>query len=229
MLETIAIERYEKHLLGKKGITLHGTIQEKEKAAKDIVHYAIAELLEWGPEEASEHLTADIVNELKLKKILRHIHFTIDIDPEKDIDYLACIAYPQYPYNIRQQILRVYERVQNGEIDRFPKKIFEGTRGREKAAILLSEFISKNMIIESIEQLYEKFADSANMNTMLRKAKMFSAARKLYATPLDYLHNSLPDDMRDDFLYAVWQYASVSKIAVNEIKRTGHTEEKSAS
>lgn len=218
MDEAIAIERYEKHILGKKGITLHGTAQEKEQAAKDIIHYAIAGILEWTPEEASEHMTPEIVDALKLRKIMRHIHFPIDIDAEKDIDYLACIAYPQYTYNIKQQILRVYERVQKGELDRFPKKIFEGARGREKAAILLSEFISKNMIVESVEQLYEKFADSAAMNTKLRKAKMFSAARKLYATPLDYLHNSLPDDVRDDFLYSVWQYASVSRIAANELK-----------
>ena len=219
MLDSIAIERYEQYLLGKRRLSLNGSAFEKEVAAKAILHYAVADLLEWTPEQAEEHMTQKIITDMKLDRTFKYIHFPPDIEPEKDFDYIACLAYPSHPYNIRKQILRIYNRILTGQDERFPKKVFDGSRGREKGAILLNEFIANNLSVSSIEELYEMFSDMPKMNYRFRKAKIYAASRKLYATPLDFLHHSLSDEERDDFLYAFWQYKNISKIAELKLDR----------
>lgn len=219
MLESIAVERYEAMLLGQRRLSLNGSIQEKEKAACDIIHYAVAELLGWSKEEAEEHLTMKIIRKLKIDKVYKYIRFPNDVDPTKDVDYIAYLAYPDTPYNYRKQVLRVYRRILNGLDERFPSKIFNGQNGKEKGAILLSEFINNSLIVTSMEDLYEQFADMSLMNNKFRMAKIYSAAKKMYPTPLDYLHYSLPEGERDDFLYAFWQYKSVFKMHEAEMKR----------
>lgn len=213
MLDSVAIERYEQHLLGNKNFVLNGSREEKERASKVIIRYAVTQLLGWDAKETEEHMTWHIIKCMHLDVLFKYIHFPSDIDPETDTDYIACIAYPNYQYNVRRQIERVYGRILDGTIERFPKKIFDGARGKEKGAVLLNDFIAKNLVVRSTEDLYEQFADSAKMNNKFRDAYIYAAARKLYPTTLDYLHNSLPDDERDDFLYAYWQYINVSKMA----------------
>lgn len=154
---------------------------------------------------------------MKLHKVFKYINFPVDIDPKRDVEYLACLAYPEHPYNIRRQVLRVYRRILHGELERFPKKIFEGPRGKEKGGILLGEFINNNFIVNSTDELYEKFSNMAKINNMFRDAKIYAAARKLYLTPLDFLHYSLGEEERDDFLYSFWQYTNVSKYAESEL------------
>lgn len=220
MLESIAIERYEKHLMGKERISLNGSDADKERAAKDIIHYAVAELLGWDAKQTEEHITWDIVKAMKLDNIFKYITFPPDIDLRVDIDYVACLAFPKHTYNAKNQVMRVYRRLLAGEEERFPKKIFEGARGKEKAAILLNEFIATNVSVASIDELYERFSDMPRMNNKFRRAKIFSAARKIYPTPLDYLHNSLSEGDKDDFLYAFYQFKSVEKIAEAELRKS---------
>ena len=215
MQREIAIERYEQLILKKNSITLNGEAEEKAEAAKAIIRYAITEILQWTPEEARDHITWDIIKQMKLDKILRYIPYPTDIDKVKDPDYMIYSAFPDMEYDIRRQILRVYNRLMNGEIEEFPKKIFEGPRGREKAVILLDEIIRTRLSTSSIEQLYERFADTAKANRKLAEWKIYSISRKLYCTPLDYLHYSLSEENRDEFLYTFYQYRNVSKLVKN--------------
>lgn len=219
MLESIAIERYEKHLLGKR-IVLNGSPEDKERATRVIYRYAFEHILEWTPQEAEEHLTLAIVKSLKLDSLYKYIRFPPDIDPLKDLDYLVCFAYPSRQYDAKKQILRVYRRIMSGEDERFPKKIFDGPRGKEKGAVLLNEYIANNIVVFSMEDLYEQFADMATMNNKFRAAKIYAAARKLYPTPLDFLHNALSEEERDDFLYSFWQYMNVSRSARTELAKS---------
>jgi len=214
MENSIAIERYEQRLIGKKTLTLLGTEAEKEEAASAIIRYAISKILGWSYRDASDHMTYEIAQRLHFPELFKYIHFPIDIDPKLDVDYYACIAYPEHPYDIRRQLERVYNRVLNGELHRFPKRIFEGDRGKRKGAMLLTDFINSHFMAESLDDLYRLFADMAAMNNRFREAKIFIVARKIYPTPLEYFHFSLPEEERDDFLYGFWQYVSTAK-AVN--------------
>lgn len=219
MQRTIAIERYEKFILGKRKISLNGSALEKESAVRDIANYIVVDLLGWDAEETEDHMTWEIIKATRFDELYKYLHFPSDIDPRKDLDYMACLAFRGHNYNIRKQILRVYRRILNGEEERFPKKIFDGPRGNEKGAILLNEFMSNNIIAHDAEDLYKQFADSAKMNYAFRKAHIYAMAKHLYPTPLDFLHHSLSEEEKDDFLYAFWQYKNVSKMAESMIKK----------
>jgi len=219
MLDSIAIERYEQFVLGKRRISLNGSKAEKEIAAKCIIHYIVEDLLGWSAADAEEHMTQEIVSSLNIDKVFKYIHFPPDIIIEKDLDYIACLAYPEHNYDVKKQILRVYRRILRGLDDRFPKKIFDGSHGREKAAVLLNEFINTNFVVSSIDDLYAIFSDMPKINYEFKKAKIFAAAKKLYSTPLDFLHYSLSEDERDTFLYGFYQYCNVAKIAESAMNR----------
>lgn len=215
MQKQIAIERYEQLILKKDTITLNGNAQEKTDAAKMILRYAISELLGWSPEVARDHLTWEIMKAMKLDRILRYIPYPPDVEKEKDPEYAVYLAFPEFGFDIRRQIMREYKRILNGELEEFPKKIFDGPRGREKASILLNELIPTNLAVDSVEGLYARFADTPKANRMLNQWRIASISRKLYCTPLDYLHYSLPEEEKDEFLYTYYQYRNVARTVKN--------------
>lgn len=219
MLKSIAIERYEQQMLGKKTIKLKGDAAEKERAASDILRYIIEDLLLWDAAQAEEHMTACIIRKTGINHLYRYFHFPPDIDQDRDLDYLACLAFPSHQYSFRKQVMRMYNRILSGEIDRFPKKFFDGENGIEKCSILLGEFIAHNVVAYDMEDLYRQFADTAVMNNRMRDAKVYSAVRNLYPTPLDCLHNSLTDDEKDSFLYAYWQYMNIVGMVSRDVKK----------
>lgn len=211
MQKQLVIERYEKLLMGKAQFFLNGTEEEKEMAVRTIVRYCISNMLRWTPREAYDHLTWDIICLLKLDEILKYVRFPYDIDPVIDPDYVVYLAFPETSYDYGRQVLRIYRRIQNGEMKQFPKKLFTGPYGREKARVLLNEVIETSIPVSGVFELYQLFADSAKINPILKKAQIFYVQKKLYGSALDYLHDALPDDQKDEFLYSFFQYRNVSK------------------
>ena len=213
MQKEIAIERYERYVMGNGPLTLNGSVKEKETAAKDIIRYAILEMLGWTPQEAAGHMTWELVVQMKLDRLLTYFKYPKDVDKEYDPDYIVHLAFPEVPFDIKRQVLRVYRRLLDGQIEAFPKKIFDGRSGRDKAGILLMEVVATNIPSASIPELYERFANSAASVSLMKKAKIYGVYTKMYSTPLEYFHNSLDEADRDEFLYAFWQYRQVSSYA----------------
>ena len=122
---------------------------------------------------------------------------------------MACCFGIEYDY--RRQLQRQFQRIISGEIKKFPKDTFEGTAGRRKAAYLFAEFVSNNIAVGSIEELYERCADTAYMNKMLEKLQIYHVCYRLYSSPLEYCHYSLAEDERDGFMFTFLQFMNVYK------------------
>ena len=206
-----AITTYQDMLLGVQDMQLYGSAADKESAAKEIVCYAVTELMRWSPEEAMEHMTESIMDALKLTSIVKgYITLPPDLIRQSDYDYIIAKCFG-ISYDHRKQLQRQFQRIQSGEIKKFPKETFKGTNGRAKAAYLLKEFISKNIAAGSIEELYERFADSAAMNKAFERAEIYHVCHRLYGSPLEFLHYSLDTESRDDFLFTLYQLSAVYK------------------
>lgn len=229
-----ALRRYEDFLLGKSNFMLKGPSfvekesdldgegnekarlkreqrvkDAKEKSALAIVRYAITSILGWTPDEAMGSLTYEIMQQLKLDRIISYIQYPKDLSRKKDVSWMVHRAFPhETDYDIKTQTLDLYRRLMRGEINRFPKHVFEGPNGIEKLAILLSDFITKNIPASSIADLYHFFGDSGAANAALKEHQLYYAYRDYFNTPLEYLHESLGDS-GDDFLYHYYQYMSV--------------------
>ncbi len=212
-----AIQQYELLILKGERITLKGTKESKAQHAREIIRYAISEMLGWSGEDARDHLTLDILKQMKLDKLFNYLTFPPDIDRNEDMSYIAYIAFPEIGFDYAQQALEHYRRVLSGEYSTFKRNFFKGPKGYQKMAVLLREFIANNIPAASSEELYRQFAATKEITKQLRKAKLHNCITRLYKTPLDCLHCSLNEEDKDEFLYNFYTYQAAFKAYLSDL------------
>lgn len=207
--ETVLFE-YEEILLGNKNnfsISFHGSKESITRSLKIIWEYAICKLLGWKIEDAVSFLTESIAKQLCLNKT--YIYF--DNIGCRRINFRA-ILHQLFPekirYTITNETIDEYERVlkigqwaDNPEPYKFQKNFFLDTYGIERSAIVLNYAISRSLGNLSSEELYTFFANKKSANEWLSQQKLDKLSRLLYDSHLDYLHYSISDKMKSDFLY----------------------------
>ena len=231
MSKELALKNYEEFLIGKKDFTLKGPINietesdvshiadrktqrentikdSKERDALEIVRYAIEGILGWDPQTAMEYLDEDIFKQLNLDKVMTYIQYPKDLNKSKDYTRMIHKAFPnETVYDPSDNALKLYARVQSGEIKRFPKRTFTGVNGTEKLRVLLKYFIDHNLANRDDESLYALFANNAKIHVMLHDAQLYYAYKDKFDSPLEYLHEALGEE-GDSFLYKYYQYMS---------------------
>lgn len=212
MFQRELIFEYESVLTGKKNnISSYLFSQgnyENERKALYIIDYAIQTYLGWTPEEVRDHMNNDILKKLHLTKLLSYIDFpaTIQIQNDEDVFYLAVKLYPdKIHYNKTDLILRVYKRVMNGSIQRFPKEYLSDADGLYRAKICFRFMMRQYLTFSSVDEMYSFFASKSGSRE-LRKYRLASVSRDLFETHIDFLHESLPDSQKDDLLYAYYKF-----------------------
>ena len=116
------------------------------------------------------------------------------------------------------QLFEIYNRILSGEMKRFPKGLFTGKDGGYRFGMLLKSYIAQNIPANNIRELYELFGDTARGWSVLRDAQLFHAARPMYETPLDALHDALGDE-GDMFYYNFYQCLAVFAAVSREQER----------
>lgn len=203
---------YENMLIGKKS-TMSSYLfskspYENEKKALYVIDYAIKTYLRWGPEQVRDCLTLEVIKKLKFDKLLDYIRFpgVIQIDRNDDLFYLAVKLYPrQIHYNEIELIIRVYKKVLNGKIQRFPKEFLTGATGLYRATLCFRYMISQFLNFESIEEMYTFFSSSAGSRE-LRKYRLATVSKDLFVSDIDYLHESLPMSQKDELFYIYYKF-----------------------
>ena len=192
------------------------TARAKEKDALAVVRYAVSNILGWSPEDAMNHLTIDIIEKLHFDRVAKYIIYPPDInrndDRKEGYPWMIHKAFPSdTKYDMREQLLRIYKLVRSGELKQFPRYMFRGEDRDRKLAILLSDYISRNIPAEDIEDLYRLFSDPVRGNRILRKAKLFYAYKDFYESPMLYLHLSLGNEA-NGFFYNFYQYEDAVRV-----------------
>ena len=204
------------------------TQKAKEEDALAVIRYVVRSILGWSPQEASEHITQEIIDKLKLEKVVSYVVYPADVsrkdDKEDGWPWLLHRAFPgDVRYDIREQVLSTYEKVKNGEIRQFPRYMFKGDNWDKKLSILLSEYIATHIPLGDMDELYSKFADSIEGNRILKNASLYYIYREFYESPLMYLHTSLGDS-GDQFLFNYYLFKDALKESEREAAKEAEKE-----
>lgn len=194
---------YEDILLGNRDDFSITDIQREMPEAKvqDILYYFYTQLLGWGPSEARDFTTAELIKDLKLERVVAKVHFPPELS-RSDLFYLSDIAFGIKNTPQKEHILNVYHRVLDGSLKRFPKNFF---LEEYYLYTCLWDAINTNMTVRGIDELYRRFADKPAIDEMLKKAKLKATVDEVYELPIDLLHESLGEAQKNDLLYHVWR------------------------
>lgn len=195
---------YEDILLGKRKDFSSEYIGKAtaSKEMKELLTYVYEDLLKWSPETIKIHNTPALTEALHLSRPIKKIDFPIGLDPSEDVFYVAHFLYPdKIHYSKKALVLRIYEKVLQGALAKYPKKFFSDAEGELNLNICFQYAVAQKLSIRSIEELYEYFSDRDKGITFLKKTNLYSAFADFYEYPIDILHESLPSFQQNLLCY----------------------------
>lgn len=225
--EELNIYEYEEVLTGSKkdfNCSFKGDTKDNEVAIGNIWRYAIRNILHWTPQMAERYLTDEIVDKLQLNKTFIAIGFDREKTYMKDYRFILKYAFPnEIKYDLVEQTIDEYEKVakigrysNDTEAKKYSKKFFIGTDGIKRAQILLRHVISLYLSSYTVNELYRFFAEKKAVRWLQNK-RLGTPLKLIYTTPLDYFHDSLRFDQRDDCTYYQCKIANiVAKTDLND-------------
>lgn len=179
----------------------------------EALRYLFEAFLEWNPIQVRDCLSYEIIKLLKMEPLVNRIPCPPELDRNRDFEFVAWYLYPETINCTKKDLaIKVYHRLIRGEISRFPKGYFDGTvqawfRARCTFQCMLIEYLPP---FPSMEAMYAFFAGAAGREA-IRKYKLLVPLRELYDSPLDYLHDSLSSQQKDEKLYQKYKRPQQNK------------------
>ena len=209
------IYEYEKVLIGNQktfsSYFFRFSETQNEKIALSVFRYAFDTYLKWSPEQLQTGLTMEIISRLKLNMLLKYIIYPPEADKTKDVYPIITKLYPgRFKENIRDNVRRVYNRILNGEKEKFPKEFFEGNKGKYKALLCFQYMLNGMPPFASTKELYQTFVGPSGA-AILRKHKLYAVCSGLFEYPLDFLHAALPNSMKNEYYYHYYRFLKTRK------------------
>ena len=212
------INEYEEILIGnRKKISSNYFLFDKkgnERVALSVIRYAIENLLGWDVQNAIKLFNSNYISFMKLDQMVKYIVFPSDVTKD-DTEYILYLLYPKYvDYDIKRYTLRIYEKVMNNE-GRYPKDYLYGYLGMLRAKICLQYAINQNLLFKSADDLYNFFASKDCIN-YLKQNKLYQLYVSFYSTPLEYMHDSMPSSVKNEFLFHNYMFLNKYQQVVTE-------------
>lgn len=223
MQNTGILYEYELILLNKKNsfspYFFNFSPDYSEQMALEVFKYAIEYYLGWSPKEAAIYLDKDVLDMMKLSPILKYIRFPCELDSNRDFFYISHLLYPKIiKFNERELILRTYKEVLNGDLYKFPKEYLSDSMGMTRACICFQYMISQYLQFRSIKEMYDFFSTSEGTK-VLKKYRLYAICTDMFEYPLDFLHESLPINQKNDFFYRINRFNLKNKEQLNRMKK----------
>lgn len=175
-----------------------------ETFALSVFRYAIESLLHWSPAEAYQLFTPEIARKMKLTPLLDYVIFPSELS-HANTEYIIHLLYPRkVPYDFMKYTIEMYEKVRAGK-RRYPKDFMFGGKGLKRATICLQYALKEEHIFLSVEAMYRYFSSQEAME-FLKQNKLHQLYYSFYQSPLDFLHYSLPEHIRNDFYYDRYRF-----------------------
>lgn len=159
---------------------------------------------EWSHTDVRDCLTPELATYMGLWPLIRHLPCPEELDPMKDLYYVAWVLYPETK-NVSEidLIARVYESIINGRRQKFPKGYFYGKRGILRARVIfklfMNEFVIPQYDLTCLRDTYEVFG-SNGIDRLIEKCHLTAFVRDRFGLPLNFLHTCLGADA-DDVAY----------------------------
>ena len=183
---------------------------ENYRNSRIICRLAFEVFLHWTPEDVANRLTKEIVTEMKLDDVLPFLGLPDDYFTGGDYTLLAAELYPgQLSVSNTTLVTNTYRTVllgkEKGGLYRFPKKYFDGNIGLQRAHICLRYLISNYTLFHSTKEMYEFFAMPSGTH-LINSHGLKLVLRDVFHSPVRFLHESLPEEERDEFWYHYYEF-----------------------
>lgn len=207
----------------KKAAHLYLVEQEKQKQALQIIGYLVLRLMDLSPEEALVQFQVPgeaekYIKAWKLDAVIAYVHFPPGIK-KNNYKYLFSLAFPgRIRCDEDDVTLDVYHEVLSSHKP-FPRNFFS-YKAIDKLCVMLDDYIGGNIRISSYDELYDKFRDPAEGNKILKQARLFSAYRDYFQSPLAYVHAMLVGTGNaNPVLFNVYSFLASYETAEKEIRQ----------
>ena len=158
------------------------------------------------PRGVEQLLTPEFVEKMKLDRVMNYLKFPEELNKTKDFFYVAHMMHPKIvPYDQKSLSLKVYRDILEGRMSKFPKNYMNGADGKKRAEYCFSYMITHFLDFEDTESIYDYFSRLIGTQA-LKKHKLFLVSSGLFESPVDYLHESLPDGQKNEFLKSFFKY-----------------------
>lgn len=215
------IMEYEDILIGKRtqfsNHYFSGDRIRDNDIAIELFRYFFDYILCWDIDTIEQNLTLALLRDYKLDKLVRDkliFHNQPNRKPHlvnkelihADIQQILKMVYGDaYQVDLRGMVIDIYERCLKGNMKKYPKNYFSASvEGKAKACICLQYAINNQQGFRSVEEIYRMFADR-NVLKLLDKWRLRFVAEQLYRIPIDYLHDALPDNLKDETFYEYYR------------------------
>lgn len=217
---------YELMMLGNQSsynVSKKGDKPEKaEQNALLLLHYVFDDILGWTPEMVRDYLTNDLIDWLGLRRAIRKINFPPELDPAKDLFFVASVLYPkQIHYSKKELTLQVYEKLMTGKLRKYPKNFFSQAEGLTNLKICFAYAVSQKLCAYTTRDIYMFFTNPQKTDKFLKDANLNHVIYKYYEHAIEIFHDSLPESKKSELYYQYGQFI-IEANKVKEIKKNGN-------
>lgn len=165
--------------------------QKMEERIKILLKYVIEEKMKITPEEATKQLTMDVMNQYKIKGVLKYINCPDEYGPE-DLAYVVYYAYPdlQQP-SCEELAVKVYQEVLDGKRKNFPKNYFINSKYGDQRAKTCFKYLCEDILKYDKDAIIEHFGTSEGLN-ILSQYKLKIIMNMVYSSTTDLLESVYP-------------------------------------
>lgn len=183
-----------------------GEARQKEKAALDIIRYAVENLLRWTPKEMAAKFDEDVIQKMKLTKVVSYVPFPPEADKKRDYFVYAHKLYPDIiPMDLYTLTILTYNNVHEKHLVKFPKGFFDDNLGRARALMCMNYALSRDGNFQSKQELYRMFTETSGMQ-FIQKHRLDLARRLSWENAIDFVHESLSRNDRDEMWYHYYKF-----------------------
>lgn len=156
------------------------------------------------PEAAAATVTPTLLKTLKLHTIVNHIQVPRYVLPQEKDQYRLDRIF-QDDFNKEQWIaFHLCEGILNGTVSKYPKYYMNDYEGYERAKYCLSYFLQKLLPLYRVVDLY-RFSATPEFNSFLRNRLLQNVRMKMFDSPVEYLHESLPPECQNEAYYHMYE------------------------
>ena len=219
-----ALYEYENILLGKKtsfsSYFFSSDPDKNEQKALYIIKFALRYYLKWSESQICQYLDWKVINCMKLESLMKYIQFPPEMSARDDIFIVKGKLYPNLvQLNQKEITLKVYKRVLEKDLYKFPKEYLSGDSiGVHRAIVCFQYMLTQIPPFENTEEMYKYFASSKGPK-LLKKYRLNVACVTMFDHPIDFLHEALPKQQRDEFWYRYYKFKISNNEQIRELKK----------
>lgn len=144
----------------------------------------------------------DLIKRMKLTNVVNEIRVPEYIEACDRVDFIAARVFSKNLDPERWAAERYCNRILDGSLFKFPRNYMDGDAGYGRACYCLRYFLRlEKPGATALDLLY--YSTTSDFRLWLQDRLLSNVCAKYFETRVDYMYDSLPDDMKFDILYMI--------------------------